>query len=387
MGGKMKQIYRAKPYIPDDTKDSILDKYREILDTGGLIQGKYVHQFEEEVKDLVKVNNAIATTSCGTGLETVLIASEIRGKKFIVPTQTFAASVNCIIRSGNEPLIVDVDEVTQCLSLDIIKQNFSDDVGGVVLVHMSGLITPEIIEIENFCKDNNLFLLTDDAHSYGANYFVSRKDEIRYAGSFGDAGVFSFYPSKIITTAEGGMITTDNDELAERCRVVRNHGTRRNDGEHQGLDYGYTCDMPSTNYRMSEFHAVLGVHQNKHLNHFLVRRNEIADIYNQRLKDIDWLQTPLIDNFIFQSWWQYIVKITDGRDRTEVLLELLNEYNIPTANAYQPLCHQQQIYSGFLSEHGFEKSEDFITKIFSLPMYVELEDEQVNYICDCIEKL
>ena len=383
----MKPIYRAKPYIPNDIKDSILEKYKEILDTGGLIQGKYVSEFEEGVKKLVQVSNAVATTSCGTGLETVLIASNIKNKKFIVPTQTFAASVNCIIRSGNEPLIVDVDEVTQCLSIDIIKENFSDDIGGVVLVHMSGLITPEIIEIELFCKDNNLFLLTDDAHAYGTNYYDVNVDKVRYAGSFGDAGVFSFYPSKIITTAEGGMITTNNDELAEKCRVVRNHGTRRNEGEHQGLDYGYTCDMPSTNYRMSEFHAVLGIYQNKYLNDFLVRRNEIADIYNRRLKNIEWLHTPLVDNTILQSWWQYIVKITDGRDRTEILLKLLNHYNIPTANAYQPLCHQQEIYSGFLSGHGFKKSEDFITKIFSLPMYVELEDEQVNYICDCIEKL
>ena len=383
----MKQIYRAKPYIPDDTKDSILDKYREILDTGGLIQGKYVAEFEEEVKELVEVNNAVATTSCGTGLETVLIASEIRDKKFIVPTQTFAASVNCIIRSGNEPLIVDVNEVTQCLSLDIIKENFSKEVGGVVLVHMSGLITPDIIEIEDFCRENNLFLLTDDAHAYGSKYYETNKDNVRPAGSFGDAGVFSFYPSKIITTAEGGMITTNNTELAERCRVIRNHGTRRNDGEHQGLDYGYTCDMPSTNYRMSELHAVLGVYQNKNLGEFLYRRNEIADLYNDRIGHIDWLEIPYKDDMIYQTYWQYIVKITDGRDRTEVLLELLNEYNIPTANAYQPLCHQQEIYSGFLSEHGFKKSEDFITKIFSLPMYVELEDEQVNYICDCIEKL
>ena len=383
----MKKIYRAKPYIPEDTKDSILSKYRDILDTGGLIQGKYVSDFEDEVKLLSKVDNAIATTSCGTGLETVLIASEIRNKKFIVPTQTFAASVNCIIRSGNEPLIVDVDEVTQCLSLDIIKENFSDDVGGVVLVHMSGLITPEIIQIENFCKLNNLFLLTDDAHSYGASYYDAYRDEVRDAGSFGDAGVFSFYPSKIITTAEGGMITTNNDKLAERCRVVRNHGTRRNDGEHQGLDYGYTCDMPSTNYRMSEFHAVLGLYQNKYLTDFLVRRNEIAEIYHERLKDIEWLETPLVDDFVYQTWWQYIVKIIDGRDRTEVLLKLLNDCNIPTANAYQPLCHQQKIYDEFLSKKGFKKSEDFITKIFSLPMYVELEDEQVNYICDCIEKL
>ena len=215
------KLHRAKPYIPQSSKAWIMTKYREILDTGQLIQGKYVEQFENEVKDTVGVKNAVATTSCGTGLETVLIASEIRNKKFIVPTQTFAASVNCIIRSGNEPLIVDVDSRTQCLSLDIIKENLTDDVGGIVLVHMSGLITPDIIEIEDFCKDNNLFLLTDDAHAYGSKYYENNKDHIRPAGSFGNAGVFSFYPSKIMTTAEGGMITTNDDELAERCRVVR----------------------------------------------------------------------------------------------------------------------------------------------------------------------
>ena len=230
------KLHRAKPYIPQSSKAWIMTKYREILDTGQLIQGKYVEQFENEVKDTVGVKNAVATTSCGTGLETVLIASEIRNKKFIVPTQTFAASVNCIIRSGNEPLIVDVDSRTQCLSLDIVKENLTDDVGGIVLVHMSGLITPNIIEIEDFCKDNNLFLLTDDAHAYGSKYYEINKHHIRPAGSFGNAGVFSFYPSKIMTAAEGGMITTNDDELAERCRVVRNHGIRRNDGKHQGLD-------------------------------------------------------------------------------------------------------------------------------------------------------
>ena len=381
------KLHRAKPYIPQSSKAWIMTKYREILDTGQLIQGKYVEQFENEVKDTVGVKNAVATTSCGTGLETVLIASEIRNKKFIVPTQTFAASVNCIIRSGNEPLIVDVDSRTQCLSLDIIKENLTDDVGGIVLVHMSGLITPNIIEIEDFCKDNNLFLLTDDAHAYGSKYYEINKDHVRSAGSFGNAGVFSFYPSKIMTTAEGGMITTNDDELAERCRVVRNHGTRRNDGKHQGLDYGYTCDMPSTNYRMSEFHAVLGISQNKYVDDFLFRRNHIADLYTKRIDEIDWLETPYIDDMIYQSWWQYIVKITDGRDRTQILLKLLNDFNIPTANAYQPLCHQQKIYEKFLSKNNFDNSEDFIIKIFSLPMYVELKDEQVHYVCDCLGKL
>jgi len=387
----MDTIYRAKPYIPEVTHKWILDKYEEILQSGGLIQGKHVGDFEKDVCQMFNVKNAVATTSCGTGLETVLIASGIKGKRFIVPTQTFAASVNCIIRTGNTPLIVDVDSETQCLSLDIIKKSMEEAgqgaIGGVVLVHMSGLITPDMLEIEEYCKQNNLFLLTDDAHSYGAQFYNQYKDERRCAGTFGDAGVFSFYPSKIITTAEGGMITTNDDELAEKCRVVRNHGTTRNDGEYQGLDYGYTCAMPSSNYRMSEFHAVLGLAQNKYLQSFIERRNEIADIYNERLSKVEWLQTPFKDDTIKQTYWQYIVKITDGRDRTETLLRLLDEYQIPTANAYSPLCHEQEIYKDYLSSNGYENSEDFITKIFSLPMYVEMTDEQVNYICRTIEEL
>ena len=169
--------------------------------------------------------------------------------------------------------------------------------------------------------------------------------------------------------------------------MVRNHGTRRNDGEFQGLDYGYTCDMPSTNYRMSEFHAVLGLAQNKYLNSFIERRNEIAEIYDERLSKVDWLKTPFKDDNIKQTYWQYIVKITDGRDRTETLLRLLDEYEIPTANAYSPLCHEQEIYKDYLSPKGYKNSEEFITKIFSLPMYVEMTDEQVHYICRTIEEL
>jgi len=387
----MDTIYRAKPYIPEVTHKWILRKFETILQSGGLIQGAHVKEFEDDACQMFNVKNAVATTSCGTGLETVLIASGIKGKRFIVPTQTFAASVNCIIRTGNTPLIVDVDSDTQCLSLDIIKKSMEEagqgKIGGVVLVHMSGLITPEMEEIEKYCKDNDLFLLTDDAHSYGAQLYNPYKDERRCSGTFGDAGVFSFYPSKIITTGEGGMITTNNDELAEKCRVVRNHGTTRNDGEYQGLDYGYTCAMPSSNYRMSEFHAVLGLAQNKYLQSFIERRNEIADIYNERLSKVEWLQTPFKDDTIKQTYWQYIVKITDGRDRTETLLRLLDEYEIPTANAYSPLCHEQEIYKGYLSSNGYKNSEEFITKIFSLPMYVEMTDEQVHYICRTIEEL
>ena len=126
-----------------------MTQYREILDSGNLIQGKYVQQFENEVKDKVGVKHAVATTSCGTGLETVLIASGIKNKKFVVPTQTFAASVNCIIRSGNIPLISDVNEETQCLSLDNVLENYDD--GGI-----GGVIILLIVTVRGFIQNKNL---------------------------------------------------------------------------------------------------------------------------------------------------------------------------------------------------------------------------------------
>ena len=112
------KYHRAKPYIPDSDKDWILEKYKEILDTGGLIQGKYVSEFEDRVAEYVGTKHAIAVSSCGVGLEMALRATGIIDKKFIVPTQTFVASVSCIIRSGNIPIVADVNETTQCLSLD-----------------------------------------------------------------------------------------------------------------------------------------------------------------------------------------------------------------------------------------------------------------------------
>ena len=187
------KYHRAKPYIPDSDKEWILGKYKEILDTGGLIQGKYVSQFEDSVATYVGTKHAIAVSSCGVGLEIALRATGITGKKFIVPTQTFVASVSCILRSGNIPIVADVDEKTQCLSLDSIKKNMGKDVAGIVLVHMAGLITPEIFKIKQYCKDNNLFFLTDDAHSFGAE--IKYGDEGFFSGNAGDVGVFSFYPS------------------------------------------------------------------------------------------------------------------------------------------------------------------------------------------------
>ncbi len=378
------KYFRAKPYIPDSDKDWILEKYREILDTRGLIQGKYVSQFEEEVKKYVGTKHAIAVSSCGVGLEITLRATGITGRKFIVPTQTYPASVSCIIRSGNIPIVADVDERTQCLSLDIIKQNMSDDVCGVVHVHMAGLITPEMSDIKEYCEDNGLFLLTDDAHSFGSQLYDINKDHKMSAGDIGNAGVFSFYPSKIITTGEGGMITTNDDELADRLRILRSHGVVGNDVEVDGLDYGVRCEIPSSNYRMAEFNAVLGLSQIKHIDEWIKRRNEISELYKKNLEDVEWLELPLYDELIRQTWWQYIVKLDGKIDRTEFLKKLLDK-GVQTGNAYWPSCNQQEVFKSYVSEFGCPIADEFLERHFSLPMYIELSDDDVVEICNIVK--
>ena len=155
----------------------------------------------------------------------------------------------------------------------------------------------------------------------------------------------------------------------------------------KGLDFGVTCEIPSTNYRMTEFCAVLGLSQLKYLNTFLGKRNALADEYERELEDIDWLDAAPTYDYIRQSWWQYIVKINDGRPRTTLLKKLLDKYKIPTANAYWPLCHQQSIYKDYLSPHGYKNSEELIMQIFSLPMYYELKIVQLYEICEALREV
>jgi len=389
----MDTLYRAKPYIPEVTHQWILRKFGTILETGGLIQGAHVKEFEDDACQMFDVKNAVATTSCGTGLETVLIASGIKGKRFIVPTQTFAASVNCIIRTGNTPLIVDVDSETQCLSLDIIKENMTDDMGGVVLVHMSGLITPEMEEIEKYCKDNDLFLLTDDAHSYGAQLYNPYKDERRCAGTFGDAGVFSFYPSKIITTGEGGMITTNDDEIADRVSKLRNHGAEISEEQrHHGAKPYMLPDfnMLGFNYRMTDLQGALGVVQIKKLDSFISERNEWANYYIRELNKIDWLMLPQISSDYKPGWQSFVVFVDEVKapfSRNEIM-EKLQEVGISTRPGTHAV-HMLNYYKELLrcDENDFPGAKAANDFSMSIPLHNRMIKEDYEYVVSKIKLL
>ena len=215
---------RAKPYFSEVDRKEIVSKIDGILESGHIAQGKYVAEFEDKFSEEVGSKYGIATNSCTSALEVSIRALGVKNKTILVPTNTFVASVNSIILSGNTPLIVDINEETLCMSLDSISENMSNDVGAILWVHMAGLVTTDVLVAREICKKLNIHLIEDAAHAHGASVYDSHYDRIFKAGNIGDVGCFSFYPSKVLATGEGGMITTNSDEVADRCRIMRYHG-------------------------------------------------------------------------------------------------------------------------------------------------------------------
>jgi perosamine synthetase len=359
---------RAKPYFSEEMRINIVKGVDDILCFGSLTQGKYVQKFENMFRDVIHTTYAVATNSCTSALEISIKSLGIENRKIIAPTNTFVATINSIITSGNIPIIVDINKNTLCISMKSIVENYDDDVAAIILVNIGGLITPEYHEISKFCKDNGLFLIEDAAHSLGSslNGIMS--------GNLCDVGCFSFYPTKIITTCEGGMITTNNKYLAEKAILYRSHG---GDGE----NFFYT----SSNYRMTEISAVIGIEQLEHLDDFIFKRNYIADRYIDGLKDIDDIDLlPIYDGI--NSYWNFYFLTKSNNVRNELSVYLLSK-GIQTGNAYYPSCHMQPVFKEHLTHYqNFDNAEDVLSRHISLPMYVELNRNDIVYITSNVRR-
>jgi|TARA_R110001599_G_scaffold85594_15_gene229604 dTDP-4-amino-4,6-dideoxygalactose transaminase len=366
----MRKLYRSKPHIPQQDKKFILSEWKDILDTGMFAQGKNVENFEKLVAEYCNVKHAIATSSGGTAVEVALMATGIKNKKFIVCTQTFVVSISAIIRSGNIPVIVDMDEKSQGLSANIIAKHIDSDTAGVMLVHMAGHITSDYKEIQHLCRENNLLLVEDAAHAVGASIDGNK------AGSIFDVGTFSFFPTKIVTTGEGGVITTNDDEIAEQARIIRNYGCK---------DYRANCTHISNNFKMQELSAVLGITQIRRIDEFISKRNVLADRYYTNLKSLKSLICP--NDYVLESqihsWWHYMIVVSKTFNRTE-LAEALLEKGIPTATAYKPACHEQPIFKEYLIDE-YPVADDILNRHLALPLHVEMTLDEVDFVCDAIK--
>jgi len=367
---------RAKPHFSKKDIRSILKNISEILNSGMITQGEYVLKFENNFKKIIGTNYAVATSSCTSALEIAIRSLGLKNKKILVTTNTWVSCVNAILLTNNIPVFTDIDPNTLCMNPKEVLENL-DNVDAILWVHMAGLISPDFLHIRELCNQKGIYIIEDCAHAHGASI------NGLMAGSIGDVGCFSFYPTKIIATGEGGMITTNNKDIAVQASIYRNHGTTRNTEIVEGLDYGVTCHYPSQNYRMTEVSGILGLHQIDNLNKFVKFRNRIVNQYRKNLKNIDGVK--LFPKYKGHSYWNFYILLDKNINREEFAKILLYDYGIQTANAYNPPCHKQKIYESYLNREKFLVADDILSRHISLPMYVTLTKNDILYITNSIK--
>jgi len=265
------QIPAAKIYFSEEDKRDILSQVEEVLTTGQLTLGKYGKQFEEEFGRYVGTKYAVAVNSGTSALEIILRALDVQGYSVIVPTNTFFATPASVVHAGGKVIFADVTE-NLCLDAESVDKNIRSDTKGVIIVHIGGVVPPQIKEIQDICQTRNLFLIEDAAHAHGSTL------NGKMAGSFGEAAAFSFYPTKVMTSGEGGMITTNDENIYKRALVFRDQG--------KAGFYGNVHTEMGYNWRMSEIHAVIGLSQFHRLEEFVQHRRKIARMYDKGLKGI-----------------------------------------------------------------------------------------------------
>jgi len=369
---RIRRISSSSPFFDKKSLQSILQDIESTLKTGVLTDGKHVKDFERKFAEYVGVKHALAVNSGTSALEIVLRYHNLKGQEVIVPTNTFVATPNSVLFAGGKPVFADIREDTLCIDPEDVESKISSRTAGVIVVHIAGLICPQIKALTELCEDKKLFLIEDAAHAHGATI------DGKKAGALADAGCFSFYPTKVMTTGEGGMITTNDSKLAEAATCMRTHGQN---SKREMVMLGH-------NWRMSEIAAIIGEYQFANLEKFVLKRNEIAKYYENTLQETEGVSLFKTPANIRHSYYKYPIKLIDNIDREKLAFTLKTEYGIETGNVYDPPCHLHPFYKeNFGTKKGdLPTSERVLKKILCLPMHVNITKEDVTCVSEAIDR-
>jgi perosamine synthetase len=349
----------AKPLIGAEEKQAVM----EVLDSGIIAQGPRVKAFEEAFAEMCGTKHAIATTSGTTALHVALLAYQIGpGDEVITSSFTFIASANSILFTGARPVFVDIDPETYNLDPEKIEAAITPRTKAIMPVHLFGLPC-EMDRIMEIAEKHNLVVIEDACQSHGAAY------KGRKAGSF-STGAFSLYPTKNMTSGEGGMITTDDDAIADSCRVIRNHGMRR---RYYHGELGY-------NFRTTDIHAAIGLVQLGKLAQFNEKRQQNASFLSANLKGV---KTPVVPEGHTHIYHQYTIRV--AAEKREGLMEHLKEQGVGSMIYYPVPIHKQSFY---MEEYGYDvtlpETDKAATEVLSLPVHPALSGSDLETIVDAV---
>jgi dTDP-4-amino-4,6-dideoxygalactose transaminase len=362
-------IRLARPLVDEDE----LNELRAVLASGYLAQGPKVAEFERTVANYVGTKHAFATTSATTALHLALVVLDVGpGDEVLVPDFTFPATANVVVQQGAVPILVDVDPATFTIDLADMARKISPRTRAVMPVHAFGLAA-DMVPIMALARAHGLSVVEDAACAIGTTHGGRR------VGGFGHANCFSFHPRKVITTGEGGMITTDDDGLAERIALLRSHGGVRRDGR-------FTFEAAGFNYRMSDLQAAVGVAQMRKLDGLIARKRQMAARLTELLDGVGGITLPREPSWgghIFQS---YVVLLDEGLDR-DAVIGLMREQGVETTLGTYAL-HAQPFYA---REYHYEPGDlpgsyRAFRQSLTLPLYPQLQEADLDRIAATLRR-
>jgi len=371
----MRRVNPVKPYFPEEDIEKIKSLVGSILSSGMISNYKYTQEYEKQFAEICEVKEAVALSSGTAALELVLNCLDVENKEILVPTNTFTATVSAILTAKARPVLTDIAPQTLCIDMKSIESKITQKTFGIMVVHIGGLVCPEMFEIKKFCESNGLVLIEDSSHAQGS--LIDGKA----AGSFGNAGCFSLYATKIITTAEGGMITTDDKEIADKARMLRDQGKDPSNAD-RVLELG-------NSYRFPEISAVLGIMQLQRLKEIIGKRTKTAKFYDEELKKIEGI-TPLeVPSNMTEGYYKYVAFLKKGISRDLFKQKLRERGVICGSEVYSIPIHMQPIYMRLLGTHegDFPYSEDVCQRMICLPITTQMTQEDEEYVIKCVKEV
>lgn len=366
-----------------DEKD--LEGVLKVLNSDYLTTGPMIGAFEKAIAEYVGAKYAVAFSSGTAALHGACHAAGIgAGDEVITTPITFAASANCVLYTNGTPVFADIDPETYNLDPDEVKEKINERTKAIIPVHFTGQ-SADMEPIWELARQHNLIVIEDAAHALGARYQGER------IGGLSDMTMFSFHPVKHITTGEGGIITTNRQDLYEKLILFRSHGITRQPEKmqnHEGPWYYEMLDL-GFNYRMTDIQAALGLSQLDKLSEFLTRRTEIAAIYNETFQRVPGLTVPYQSPKGESSWHLYVLRFDDNHFRVgrRILYEALLAENIGVNVHYIPVY-----YHPYYQQLGYNKgicprAEQLYEEIITLPLFPAMTDEDVQDVIWAVEKV
>ena len=368
------------PYGRQSINEDDIKAVEEVLKSDFLTTGPKIAEFERKFADYVGAKYAVAVSNGTAALHIACMAAGIgKGDEVITTPITFAASANCALYCGATPVFADIDPVTYNISPESVESHVTERTKAIIPVHYTGQ-TCDMDAIHKIADKYNLIVIEDAAHAVGAEYKGKK------IGSLSDMTEFSFHPVKHITCGEGGIVTTNREDLYEKLKLFRTHGITREekflhkvDGPwyYEQIDLGY-------NYRITDIQATLGISQLGRIDKFLEKRKKIAAKYDEAFRDFNGIEIPKQAEYSNSAYHLYVIKV--DKSIRKALFEYLRANNIGVNVHYIP------VYTfPYYREHGYENvkcenAEKLYESIISIPIYYDLSDEEQDYVIDKIKE-